>query len=79
MTEPNAPKRALTARQKTHLQLAAMGFFSVRVERTCPSLERRGLVERYRHTEHGRSYVDWRITEAGRAEAKRLREAEKQA
>jgi len=65
--------RPLTKRQETALVLGAYWGISQSTEGSMPSLAGRGFAERYRHTEHGRSYVDWRITDAGRAEAARIR------
>jgi DNA-binding MarR family transcriptional regulator len=65
--------RPLTERQERAL-LIADGFGVTRtVERSMPSLARRGLAEKYRKVEGGRSYVYWRLTDVGRAEVARIR------
>lgn len=71
--------RPLTEQQQRRLCTAAFYGITSQVERSLPSLEKRGLVERYRHTEHGRSIVDWRVTDTGLAEAKRIRAAQRAA
>lgn len=63
----------LTGQQERRLVIAAYHGVTGTVERSAPSLARRGLMERWRHVEHGRSVVDWRVTDAGHAEAARIR------
>ena len=65
--------RPLTKKQETAL-IMMPGIYRW-TQGSLPSLERRGLVERFRHTKYGRSVVDWRLTEAGTAEAQALRSA----
>lgn len=67
-------ERPLTEQQERRLILADHGIISTSTARSMPSLERRGLAERYRETDGGVSHVYWRITDAGRAEAQRIRE-----
>jgi DNA-binding HxlR family transcriptional regulator len=66
-------ERPLTKKQKAAL-IMMPGVYRW-TQGSLPSLERRGLVERYRHTEYGRSYVDWRLTEAGAEMSDTLRAA----
>lgn len=65
-------ERPLTEQQQRRLTLAYYGHFSYTVERSMPSLQRRGLAERYRQTDGGISRAYWRLTEAGRQEARRI-------
>ncbi len=76
MTAPpvRGPVRPLTERQKRALLLADAIGVTRTVERSMPSLAGRGLAEKYRQADSGRSYVYWRLTEAGRAEAARIRQ-----
>ena len=67
------PERPLTKKQKTAL-IMMPGVYQW-TQGSLPSLERRGLVERFRHTEYGRSVVDWRLTEAGAEMSATLRAA----
>lgn len=77
------PSRPLTERQGTALVLLAiMGSPTLRTEGSMPSLGRRGLAEQRSELCGGRRYKIWRITDAGRAEARRInaeRRAEKKA
>jgi DNA-binding MarR family transcriptional regulator len=66
--------RPLTEQQRIRLMIAAFYGITLTVERSMPSLARRGLAERYHYTEHGRRYAEWRLTDAGRAEARRLQD-----
>jgi DNA-binding PadR family transcriptional regulator len=65
--------RALTEDQERRLAIAAFYGVTASVERSLPSLERRGLAERYWHKTSGRRWRSWRVTAAGRATALRLR------
>jgi|HubBroStandDraft_3_1064219.scaffolds.fasta_scaffold12282_6 hypothetical protein len=69
-----APGRALTAGQKAALLIAVFHGVTGSTAGSMPSLEGRGLMERYRHTEHGRAITAWRPTPAGIAEARRLQD-----
>jgi DNA-binding MarR family transcriptional regulator len=66
-------ERPLSEQQERRLVLAAHGFISSSTERSMPSLEKRGLVEKYSETYNGRRCYNWRVTDAGRAEAERIR------
>ncbi len=70
--------RPLSRQQETRLVLAAAGFISSGTERSMPSLARRGLVEKYWETYNGRRCYNWRVTEAGRAEAQQIRARERE-
>ena len=65
--------RPLSEQQERRLVLAARGWISSSTARSMPSLERRGLVERYWEKCNGRRVYNWRATDAGRAEAERIR------
>jgi DNA-binding MarR family transcriptional regulator len=65
-------ERPLSKQQETRLVLAARGFISSSTERSMPSLARRGLVEKYWETYNGRRCYNWRVTDAGHAEARRI-------
>lgn len=66
-------ERPLTEQQERRLVIAAFYGITQSVERSMPSLERRGLAEKYWETYNGRRVRDWRVTDAGRAEAERIR------
>ena len=70
-------ERPLSRQQETRLVLAAAGFITRNAERSLPSLERRGLAEKYWETGNGRRWRMWRLTDAGRAEAQRIRARDK--
>jgi hypothetical protein len=65
--------RPLTERQQTALAIAAFYGVTRSVEGRMPALERRGLVHRTWVVSGGPRYRDWEVTDAGLAEAKRLR------
>jgi hypothetical protein len=65
--------KPLTEQQRRRLVIAVYFGVTASVERSMPSLERRGLMARERRTEHGVSHVWWVPTEAGRREAERIR------
>lgn len=68
-------ERALNATQRNALaMLWVLGDKgpTQHTEGSMPSLVKRGLVEAYRETALGCSFHNWRLTETGRAEAKRI-------
>lgn len=67
------PQRPLTERQERALLIADGFGVTQTAERSMPSLARRGLAEKYRKVEGGVSHVYWRLTEAGRTDAARIR------
>lgn len=77
MTTPEPTSRPLTERQTSALTLLhLMGFISTHTSKSMPSLQRRGFVEGYRDWSNGcAGHKRWRITEAGHAEAERIRAA----
>lgn len=70
-------ERPLSRQQETRLVIAAFYGITRSVERSMPSLERRGLAEKYWEVDSGRRWRNWRVTEAGRAEAERIRARDK--
>jgi len=75
---PDPPRTPLTEQQKRRLVLAAFYGVTRQVERSMPSLERRGLAERYWHRSGGRRYRMWRVTAAGYRMAEQLYRAGQQ-
>jgi DNA-binding PadR family transcriptional regulator len=72
-------ERPLSRQQETRLVIAAFYGITRSVERSMPSLERRGLAEKYWDTSNGHRWRMWRVTEAGRAEAQRISARDKAA
>jgi|HubBroStandDraft_2_1064218.scaffolds.fasta_scaffold12081_6 hypothetical protein len=68
-------ERPLTDQQERRLVIAAGFGVTQSIKGSMPSLARRGLMERYRFTEAGRSFAGWRVTEAGVAEVTRIQAA----
>jgi DNA-binding PadR family transcriptional regulator len=65
--------RPLTEQQQRRLVIAHTYGITVSVARSMPSLERRGLAERYWHKEGGQRWRMWRLTAAGHRVAEQLR------
>jgi DNA-binding MarR family transcriptional regulator len=68
------PPRPLTERQERALLIADGFGVTQTAARSMPSLAGRGLAEKYRDAAGGVSHVYWRLTEAGRTEAARVRQ-----
>jgi hypothetical protein len=67
------PERPLTGQQRQRLVLAAFYGITADVAKSMPSLERRGLAEKYWRRWNGRRNRMWRLTAAGYRVAEQLR------